>query len=119
MHKKCTGPAHDEPAYLPATEKYFHVRRSSSKGGHLAGDLLSRCRLCVNWDKLKSPGSTAGLVDARDARPIYLEAVNRVGLMELARRSGISHNSIAAMLAGERRFVQKAKLRAVLLELIS
>lgn len=117
-HKRCTGPAHDEPTYLPATDKYYHVRKSNG-GGHREGELLSRCRLCQNWSRLANPGSEHGYVRASDVRHYYAEAVNRIGLLELANRSGLSYNALTSVLTGKTRFVQKAKFKKVLLELIS
>ena len=114
LHKRCTGPAHEEPEYLPATEKYFHVRRTTR-----AGELVSRCRLCVNWAKIKSPGSHHGWVEVRDVLHFYTEAVNRVGMQELSNRTGLSMSGLANVLYLRQRYVQKANLRKVMLELIS
>jgi hypothetical protein len=115
LYKYCTGPGHDEPTYLPATEKYFYRR----KIGKRKGEFLSRCRLCTNWAKLKSPGSYHGYVEVAKARPIYAEAANRIGLAELARRTGLNPGSINFVITGRVKHVQKAKLRLVMLELIS
>jgi hypothetical protein len=114
-HKLCTGPAHEQPTYLPATEKYYYFKKT----GKREGQLVSRCRLCCNWDRLKSPGSEQGYVPIRDAYPFYYEAINRIGLMELSRRSGLSPNGISNVMARRQNFVQKRNLRKVMLELIS
>lgn len=114
-HKLCNGPAHDEPIYLPATSKYFYARKTSER----EGQLLSRCRLCQNWSKLKSPGSEHGWIEVYQVRHFYVEAVNRVGLMEVARRTGITYTAITDVLVGRSTYVQKAKFKKVLLELIS
>jgi len=118
-HKKCTGPAHaEEPdglVWLPATQKYFF----QNKTGKQVGQLSSRCRLCTNWDKLKSPGSHQGYVEVEKIRPLYFEAINRIGIMELSKRAGVSRGHIKHVLFRETKHVQKAKVRKVLLELTS
>lgn len=114
-HKICTGPAHESPQYLPATEKYFYVRKSEDR----AGELVSRCRLCMNWAKIKSPGSERGWLPVRDVLPFYVEAVNRVGLAELSRRTGLNSTTILSVLLKRSKYVQRAKFKLVLLELIS
>lgn len=114
-HKLCTGPAHDEPTYLPATDKYFHGRKSGGRNG----ELVSRCRLCINWSKLKSPGSEQGWIPIEKVIPFYEEAVNRVGLTELSLRANVSTNHINSVLHKEQANVQKATFRKIMLELIS
>lgn len=114
-YKLCTGPAHDEgPVYLPATEKYFHIRKTTRQG-----ELVSRCRLCVNWAKIKSPGSHHGWVPLAEVRHFFIEAANRIGAKELADRAGISYNTLTPILLGRNQYVRKATLRKVMLELIS
>ena len=114
-HKRCTGPAHEEPEYLPATSKYFH----SHKSGANKGKFLSRCRLCINWTKLQSPGSHHGLVEVEKVYPLYVEAVNRIGILELSKRAGVSVGHIEHVIRKETKHVQKRPVRAVLLELTS
>lgn len=114
LHKLCTGPGHDEPTWLPATEKYFHVRHSEYRDGQF----VSRCRLCVNWEKLKSPG-ISGYVSLDIAHPFFLEAVNRVGHEEVARRIGMNPDNLRKILQKQRTYVQKRNLRKLMLELIS
>lgn len=54
------------------------------------------------------------------ARPFYIEGVHRVGMMEFSRRAGISPTAIRKVIKGKGvRFVQKRKLRSVMLEVIS
>lgn len=114
-NKICTGPAHEEPTFLPATDKYFHSRKS----GDRESQLLSRCRLCQNWSKLKSPGSEHGWIEVNKVHHYYAEAANRVGLAELSRRTGIKSDALSAVLTRKTRHVQKAKFKKVMLELIS
>lgn len=114
-HKRCTGPAHEEPEFLPATDKYFHKHLSGSK----KGQYLTRCRLCINWTKLKTRGSHHGLVEVEKVYPLYAEAVNRIGIRELAKRAGVSEGHIEHVIRNETKHVQKRPVRAVLLELTS
>lgn len=115
-HKRCTGPAHDEPVYLPASDKYFYTRKESSKR---YGQFVSQCRLCCNWARLQSPGSISGRVPVRDALPFYLEAISRVGLMELSKRTELNYTGLMRIPNGEAKYVLKSNLRKVMLELIS
>ena len=118
-HKKCTGPAHEQPEWLPANRKYF-IQRNTGK--RETTQFVARCRLCHNWEKLKAPvrGSLHGYVPVADVRPFYIEAVNRVGVTELHRRSGISKGHILRVLTDTyKKFVEKATLRKIMLELVS
>jgi len=114
-HKLCTGPAHEEPEYLPATDKYFYVHKS----GAMEGKLTPRCRLCANWDKLKSPGSHHGWIAVEKVHPYYTEAINRIGQAELQRRSGLSAGHIRSVVNKRQKYVKKAQLRRLMLELTS
>ena len=114
-YKLCTGPAHDEPEYLPATDKYFYSRKS----GVREGEFVARCRLCINWNKLKFPGPHNGLVPASAVAPFFREAVNRIGALELSRRTGLSPTTIRRGLQGGERRLQKAVVRRMMLELTS
>jgi hypothetical protein len=114
-HKLCSGPAHDQPELLPANDKYFIFKKSD-------GRPVARCRLCHNWSKLKNPtrGSLHGYVPVEDVRSFYIEAVNRIGVKELANRSGVSIGHILRVLTEvDKKFVEKATLRKIMLELVS
>ena len=114
-HKLCSGPAHEQPEYLPATEKYFYFKTADNRP-------VARCRLCHNWAKLKSPrpGSLHGYVPVDSVRPFYIEAVNRIGVKELSNRSGVSIGHILRVLTElDKKYVEKAVLRKVMLELVS
>ena len=115
LFKRCTGPAHEEPEYLPATEKYFHFHRK----GKYAGQPLPRCRLCVNWNKIQSPGSHQGYVSIRVAQQFFVEATNRIGAWELAQRTGLSPTTIRKVLTTTEGNIRKTVLRKVMLELTS
>lgn len=115
-HKLCSGPGHDEPTWLPATDKYYY--RHGSDHAARPNALFSQCRLCVNWTKVKSPG-LQGWVPASVARPFFLEAVRRVGIAEVARRMGVSDSTVALIVREKRQYVQKRTLRTLMLELIS
>lgn len=115
LHKRCTGPAHDETTYLPANSKYFYLRGSQGR----KGELTSRCRLCSNWQKLKVKSQMNGWIPLSEARPFYLEAANRVGAMELAKRAGVNYISVTNVLRGRGTYVQRRTLRKIMLELVS
>lgn len=112
-HKVCTGSAHEEPEWLPATPKYYYFRKSN-------GRPLANCRLCHAWDKVKNPGSHHGFIDIRIAQPFYAEAVNRIGMTELSKRSGLSlHHLQSVFLRSGKKYVRKLSLRKVMLEVVS
>lgn len=111
----CTGGAHEEGGeWLPATKKYFYVHRQ----GRRAGNLYSRCRLCVNWHKLKSPGPT-GWVSVEKAWPYAYELVGRLGFSEAVRRCGISPGTMRKIINKSELKVQKRTLRKIMLQVIS
>jgi len=114
LHKLCTGPAHDQPTWLPATEKYFYMGKSGTR----AGKLTPRCRLCVNWNKLKSPGEQ-GWVPVSKVKDYFSEGVARVGMMEFARRTGLSETTLRDVILERSQRVQKRTVRKVMLEVIS
>lgn len=115
-YKLCTGPAHDKPEYLPATEKYFYVHKSGSQKGRL----VSRCRLCINWDKVKFPSSySGGLVPVRLVQRFFIEATNRIGVAELSRRTGVSPKTIQKGIKGGEGEFHKHVVRRIMLELTS
>jgi hypothetical protein len=117
-HKRCTGPSHaDEPdgiGFLPATPKYFYIRGDN---GHY-GKLANRCRLCQTYGTIQVHG-TSGLIEAHKVRHFYDEAVNRIGMAELARRTNLSRDGISNVLTGKAYRVRKANLRKIVLELTS
>ena len=115
-YKLCTGPAHDKPEYLPANEKYFYTHKS----GKQKGMLVARCRLCINWDKVKFPSAYGGsLIPVRLVQHFFIEAVNRVGVAELHRRTGLAQNTIRKGVAGGDGSFHKKVVRALMLELTS
>lgn len=116
-HKRCKGPSHPEPVYLPATEKYFTPLNNPKTRNRFE----SQCRLCRCWKRLgKTSGDLEhGLVPVSEVIQFYEEAVNRIGLMELARRTGLTYWGISDVLYRRRKSVQKRNLKKVLLELVS
>ena len=110
----CTGPGHDEPIWLPATEKYFHQHKSGQRKGKMA----SRCRLCQNWNKLQSPGES-GWIAASKVRSFFIEGVHRVGMMEFCRRAKINPGAVRKIIDGSTQHVQKRTTRKAMLEVIS
>lgn len=115
-HKRCTGPAHEEPTYLPATEKYFFVRKKQDQRHSL---FFNQCRLCCAWGAVKKPHSLdlVGMIEASLVRHFYFEAANRIGIAELKRRTGVTN--IHKVIGGQQRMVRRENFRLVLLELIS
>lgn len=114
-YKLCTGPAHEKPEYLPATDKYFYTHKSGAK----IGAFTSRCRLCSNWNKLKTPRDYNGLVPSREVSPFFREAVNRIGASEFSKRTGLSPTTIRKGLQGGDDYLQKDVVRRAMLELTS
>ena len=114
-HKICKGPSHDEPTYLPATPKYFYFLNK----GPRALRPIARCRLCHHWARLKNPGQLQGLVPVADVAPFYVEVVNRIGMTELHKRSGLSLNHINGVLSRSYKHVRRAQVRRLMLELVS
>lgn len=114
-YKRCTGPAHEEPEYLPASDKYFYRYKS----GKNKGKFVPRCRLCINWHKVKSPGSYHGEVPIRLVRPFFIEAANRIGVRELSRRTGVSEATIRKAIMDDEGMMRKVGVRKVMLELTS
>ena len=110
----CTGSGHDEPTWLPETEKYFYQHKSGTQ----AGKFQSRCRLCFNWNRLKSPG-VAGYVPRSSAYPFVYEAIARVGLSEVSRRAQVSRSTLTKFMSGEHVVMRKRTLKRIMLELIS
>ncbi len=117
-NKICSGPSHDAPTYLPATEKYYYFHKT----GERTGKPLGRCRLCSNWARIKDPypGRLTGYVPVSSVRSFYFEAANRIGLMELSRRAGVTPAHIQKVLNDKnKQFVSKRTLRKIMLELVS
>lgn len=114
-HRLCTGPAHDEPTWLPQNDKYFYRHAKGPRRGRF----IARCRLCKAWERVKNPGSEHGWIELVKARPFFDEAANRIGVMELAKRTGISPERISHIIRGHGKYVQKQTLRKVMLELVS
>lgn len=113
-HRLCSGPAHDEPVWLPETEKYFYKHKT----GRRMGKFTNRCRLCVNWNKLKSPGES-GTVPVSEVQSYFIEGVRRVGMMEFCRRTGLTQTTMRDVTLGRQMRVQKRTVRKVMLEVIS
>ncbi len=117
-HKLCSGPSHEEPTYLPATDKYYYFHKT----GEHTGRPVTRCRLCSNWARIKDPypGRLTGVVPVASVRSFYFEAVSRIGLMELSRRAGVTPAHIQRVLNDRnKQFVSKRTLRKIMLELVS
>lgn len=116
-HKLCKGPGHDAPTYLPANTKYFYSFKKAK--GKRPGQLTSKCRLCSNWAKLKTPGSESGWIESIKVSHLFLELANRIGVAETCRRTGIHKGTMTAIIAGRTKYTQKRTVRKIMLELIS
>jgi hypothetical protein len=112
-HKRCTGPAHETETFLPWNEKYFYPDRTAS-----SRKFKAKCRLCENWATLESPGMM-GYISSDKVWRFYQEAVSRVGIAELSRRSGVDPQAISKVLRHKVPKVRKTSFRKILLELIS
>jgi hypothetical protein len=111
LHKQCRGPAHDEPTWLPATEKYFYFYKT----GMYRGQIYGRCRRCVNWKRIKKCPEKSGVVPIDEIRPFFIEAVNRVGLTEASRRIGMHYQNVKTIIDGNRTKVLRTSAEKVIL----
>lgn len=101
--KLCTGPAHPVPVQLPLTEDnwYFHKR------GKRVGKPLSRCKLCVNWNRLQSAGQS-GTVPCSSVHTFVAELVSRYGSRSLvAEAAGVALGTVDSIMNGDTCTVQK------------
>jgi hypothetical protein len=110
LYKRCAGPAHDKPTWLPATNKYFYFTRR--------GTYYNRCRLCVVWSYAEIP-EDAGFIPVDKVIPFFKEAVFRVGKMETCRRIQLTDKRLRQILGGESQFVKKATFKRLMIELVS
>lgn len=62
---------------------------------------------------------TYGKVEIDKVRHFYQEAALRIGRNELARRTGLNRQALSAAIDGRVKFVRKANVRKVMLELVS
>jgi hypothetical protein len=109
----CTGPSHETPTWLPETHKYFYFSR-------VDGIVNSRCRLCHLYGRVKDlTGEPHGYVRIEDVHQYFVEATNRVGAEEFARRARVSSNTIYAILHRHNKYITKATFRKCMLELVS
>lgn len=113
-YKICRGPGHDKPTLLPATNKYFVIHKSGTK----AGKLYNRCRLCMNWEKILTPG-LSGYVSASIIKIYFQEGIYRVGINELSRRTNINDGTIRKIINKKCKYVQKRTVQKLMIELIS
>jgi len=102
--KICTGPAHPVPVNLPLTEDnwYFH------KTGPRKGRAVSRCKLCVNYNRLQAIDGQNGTVDCTKVFKFTEELVLRYGNASQAEGpSGVSANTLRIILKQEQCTIQK------------
>lgn len=110
LHKQCRGPAHEEPTWLPATDKYFYFY----KKGVYQGQIYGRCRRCINWKRIKKHPEKSGVVPIDDIRPFFIEAINRVGLFEASRRIGMHYQNVREIAKGNRTKVLRTSAEKVI-----
>jgi hypothetical protein len=101
--KVCSGPFHDRPTELPVTDQYWYFHKTGKK----IGKPIARCKACVNWHRLKNPTGNQGTIEIKKVMPLFLEARNRVGHVELARRMEVSQTTLNEIFAGMTTKVQK------------
>lgn len=96
--KLCTGPCHEEGGELvPIEEFYFH------KSGLRKGQPVSRCRRCINYNKVTGKGKKianqgeTGLVSSQRYRWVFEEIIRRVGVEEAARLMQCSTSTLRAV----------------------
>jgi len=117
-HRLCRGPAHEEPVWLPLTEKYFYLREA----GNPSAGLKSPCRLCnlYRHSGMKSGGlGEHGFVPAHEIQPFFIEGINRVGLQEFSRRVGMHYENVGLIVKGKRKFIRKMNAKKAMLEIVS
>jgi len=116
-HRLCPGASHDQPTFLPENDKYF----LRYKSGPRKGRFIAQCRLCRAWAQTQTNGSLDehGFVPVAQAAPIFLEAANRIGIMELSRRTGIVYEAISRVIRRRQKYVRRSTVKKVLLELVS
>lgn len=112
--RRCTGPSHSEPTWLPDTDKYFYMRKS----GKYAGTHVSRCRLCSAWRSGLSLDES-GYVPAHVIKPFLIEGINRVGIMEFCRRSGVTQTNAYKIRHNRQRRVTRSVAKRIMLEVVS
>lgn len=112
-HRVCRGISHDEPVYLPATKEYFNFRKAPGREGHI----VYPCKTCVAFSKGRR-WSNHSLVSTAKVLDIYDEAVNRLGMNELARRTGLSREGIQNVVYGRVSSVRGENVRKVITVLL-
>lgn len=109
--KVCTGPAHPGPTALPITDEHWYFHKS----GVRAGKPTSRCKLCINFNKLKDPSGQHGTIECKSVRPFLQELVRRCGNAEAAASlAGMSASSLRSALQDQQCRMQKATARRII-----
>lgn len=110
LYKRCSGPAHDEPTWLPAERKYFYLTKR--------GTLYNRCRLCCAYVHAEIP-EDSGFIPIGKVAVYFKEAVWRVGMMETCRRINFTDTQMRRVINGKSQYVRKQTFKRLMLELIS
>lgn len=113
--KLCTGPIHDNPVYLPVTEEFWYFHKT----GPNKGKPVSRCRSCINADKLKNPHGDHGWVPTEKVFPLMKELVQRCdnNMSVAAEYAGLGEATVGGILKRHQARVQKQTVRKLVLAL--
>lgn len=103
LHKLCCGPAHKRPTYIELE------RFTTIKSGKRKGYPRSRCRACETISKGAEPMLPAILVI-----PALQESINRLGVMEVSRRSGMPQPQIWQIEYGKVKKVHAKTARTII-----
>lgn len=102
--KLCRGPSHPPGGeWLPATTKYFYVR----KEGAVGFQLYTGCKRCRHWRQNKHTKVNTGWVEVREIHSFLMELVNRLGKRETAKRLRIGYHRFNRIYNGKQKHVQK------------
>jgi hypothetical protein len=105
----CRGILHPNGAMLPLED--FNVYRS----GPRTGKPIARCKAChLESERLRYRRKTGGgLVPLRKLLPFLIELVQRIGLLETSRRTGLGTTTISGILRQKNKYVRKQTFQKV------
>jgi len=99
--RRCAGPTHPEPVWLPLDEEHWSFHLS----GRRAGKPRSTCRACRAIEGRKG---TSGLVSSAELLPWIRELIWRCGtVLGVEKRHGIPDSTLSHLLSGKHHLVQK------------
>lgn len=112
--KTCRGPAHDGPVELPVTEEYWYFHKSGERRGKPLGQCIS-CNSFKKTGRVRPPGKAGRMVPVEKVQKWAIELVNRMGVMEATRFSGLSQTSIELMYHGKQHSFQRDTVARLLI----